>query len=163
MKSDGTIKHGSVRAETEVFVVAKYGSYSERFSVGKILVKSSEELLLEVIGGFELPKETNDDIVLPTRINGVDISWYSDDEDILSNSGKCYYVSKDTTLTISAFFSCGKSEKDVEYVIVIKPYTNQKRLQLALDEIELPYVVSGDIDLLEEYSYDTKSNMDIKS
>ena len=33
-------------------------------------------------------------------------------EDILSNSGKCYYVSKDTTLTISAFFNCGKSEKD---------------------------------------------------
>lgn len=157
LKSDGTIKHGSVRAETEVFVVAKYGSYSERFSVGKILVKSSEELLLEVIGGFELPKETNDDIVLPTRINGVDISWYSDDEDILSNSGKCYYVSKDTTLTISAFFSCGKSEKDVEYVIVIKPYANQKRLQLALDEIEIPYIVSGDIDLLEEYPYDTKA------
>ena len=157
LKSDGTIKHGKETVEVEVYVLAKCGSYSERISLGKVICKSSSVLVEEAISSIKLPKETNEDITLPTRINGVDIDWYSDFEDVLSNSGKCFYVSKDTVVTISAFFSCNDSDKDVEYSIVIKPYPNMKRLELAIEEIEIPYTVSSDIELKEDYSYDTKA------
>lgn len=153
INANGTLIHQDERKETEIFVIASFGGSSERISLGKVVIKSAKELINEVINSINVPQETDCDISLLKKINGVDIEWYSDDEDILSNEGKCSFVDEEKELIITAFFSCENEEIEKEYKIIVKPYSVKKRFELVLESIELPYNISSDIELKTEYSY----------
>ena len=157
IKEDGTFKHGTTTQETEIKAEITYKDYSKTYSFGNITIRSSVELVNEVIANLTLPTEVNEDIELPTFINGVSISWFSEESYVLTDEGKCYYVSSDTNVILTALFSCGSTDMDKEYTVVVKPYKDERRLELALETIELPAVISGNVELKEEYAYDTKA------
>lgn len=156
-KSNGEIIHLDKTIEREIFVIASYGVYSEKISLGKVLVKSALELLNEVVGEVNLPKETNDDLNLVSNINGVDIEWFSDDENVITNDGECMFVSEEKEVIIEAIFSCGNKDTILQYKVLVKPYSISKRFELIFDSINFSEKVSEDLDLKEEYPYEVKA------
>lgn len=95
IEKDGKLIHKDEKVETEIFVIANFGGSSKKISLGKVIIKSAKELIEEVISSINIPQEVDNDITLLEKINGVEIEWCSDDEDILSSDGKCNFVSEE--------------------------------------------------------------------
>ena len=157
LKSDGTIKHGTETKTCELKVTVEIAEYRETFVAGEIVSRSAKELVDEAVKNVIIPNEINDSITLPKMYNGVEIEWYSENEKVLDETGKCYYVESATDVVLTALFICDASDAEMEYNIKVLPYTNEKRLQLALDEITIEGTVSGNIELKDNYSYGTNA------
>lgn len=157
LKSDGTIKHGTETKTCELKVTVEIAEYRETFVAGEIVSRSAKELVDEAVKNVIVPNEINDSITLPKMYNGVEIEWYSENEKVLDETGKCYYVESATDVVLTALFICDASDAEMEYIIKVLPYTNEKRLQLALDEIIIEGTVSGNIELKDNYSYGTNA------
>ena len=157
LKSDGTIKHGAETKTCELKVTVEFAEYRETFIAGEVVSRSSKELVDEAVEKVIIPQEINDDIELPKKFNGVEIEWYSENEKVLDETGKCSYVESETDVIITALFICDNSDAEMEYTIKVMPYSNEKRIKLALEQVEIEGTVSGNIELKENYLYGTSA------
>ena len=127
-----------------------------------VRVKSIKSICQEAAGEIAIPKEINDDIDLPTEFGDIYIDWYTSNAEVLTNKGKCSYVSRATSVKLSAAFSYdyeknGEIETyyhDVDYVVRVLPYSFERRVNIVKDTIKFNERLSGKIVLPTTFDYD---------
>lgn len=127
-----------------------------------VSVLSIKTLCNEAASKVSLPKTINDDIELPTKIDKVDIEWYTSNPDILTKTGKCSYVSSDVSVKLSAAFSMDYEEDgevktyyyDVDYRVMVQPYSFEKRVNLIKDTIKFDESLHEKVSLPTTFDYD---------
>lgn len=127
-----------------------------------VTVISYRTLCVEAANKLNMPKTINDDIKLTTKIDDVNIEWYTSNSEILTKQGKCSYVSKAKTVTLGAGFSIDYEEKgetltyyyDVDYRIEVQPYSFEKRISLIKETIKFSDKIYGKVILPTTFEYD---------
>ncbi len=152
-QEDGTIIHPQEKTKVKVEAIVSLGNYQETMELIEVELISQEDVIDYVHESLTLPKEINDDIVLPKELMGLEIEWLVSDEKVLDSNGKCYYVEKAKTVTLTAAFTYLDACVLYDYEIVVNPYPVNKRLELAMAEIDIPSRVFEKLDLKETYSY----------
>lgn len=119
--------------------------------------KTSEEIIDEVIKGIKIPDVTSEDIELPDIVDGVLIDWTSSNRAVLSDKGEVYYTENIVLVKLYATFTHGDEDVDKTYVINVKPWSVERRIQEVFDSIEIESVVSSNLTLATEYKYGVKA------
>ena len=107
------------------------------------------------------PESINDDIELAKEIGAVKIDWDTNNKKVLTDQGKCAFVSEDTEVVLSAGFYVstadgGEYYYDVDYKLIVKPYSNERRLQAVKEKTTIPAKIYRNIALNTEFDYDVK-------
>lgn len=124
--------------------------------------------VLSIIGSAEkfikslnIPSEIDDNINLPTEHKNMEISWSTSNKYILTDKGVAAYVEEDTEVTL--YVTCLIYYNDEEYFyddrfeLVIKPYSDEKRVNLVYNSLSIPTETIDNIGLLSTYSYGVKA------
>lgn len=152
------------------------GSKKNEVFIIKLLSYKSiiEKTILEV----NVPSKTNTDIVLPLTCSSYDIvtiQWSTNNSKVLSKTGVCGYVSSETEVTLSASFYIEEDngdtyfyDKDINYKVIVEPYSSERVFALVAAEIAIPEKVSNSITLASSFAYDcsgtwTSNNENIMS
>lgn len=98
----------------------------------------------DIIAQIEIPTETETNILLPTLIDGVDITWVSSNEDIISNTGVVRRPTNDTLVSLVAKLKKGSSEKNVLYTIKVLK-TDLIDYEAILNQINLPFTTNNNL------------------
>lgn len=157
LTSEGIVTREFVDVVVRVEVVGQIGEVSITKEMGTIIIKSyGEEVFREVINNLTIPSEVSADILLPTLINNVRIVWVSSDKNILDQNGKYSYVAVDTYVTLSATFIFGNHDEYIDskdFIVLVKTYPKQVKLELVAETISLPSLVEGDLALPTSFNY----------
>ena len=127
-----------------------------------VTVKSIKTLCVEASKKVSLPNSINDDIELPSKIDNVDVEWYTSNSEVLTKTGKCSYVKTEQTIKLSAAFSMdyetdGEIDTyyyDADYRIKVLPYSFEKRVNLVKDTIKFNGRLYGKVELPTSFDYD---------
>lgn len=169
---DGTLMFPEEDTTVKVSVVAKCKEveFKKEFNV-KIL--SAENACKKAAEGISLPESINDNVEFVKEISAVKIDWDTSNNKVLKADGTCYFVSEDTEITIYAGFYVPLAEGgeyflDVEYNVVVKPYSNERRLKAVEEALDIPEKVYRNIALNTKFEYDvvgvwTSSNESVLS
>ena len=74
---------------------------------------------------LDLPKETRTDLVLPTEKLGLDITWSSSDEKVISPLGVLFGIAEDTPVVLTA--SIGDEQRDFKVTALARDITKNLR------------------------------------
>ena len=93
----------------------------------KILSKANSDLIVKYLDVFN--EEINSDITLDDEINGCSITWYSNNSDVISETGKYHMPYKATTITLKAVLTYKDSEitKECSFNVNPKSYRSLDR------------------------------------
>ena len=114
----------------------------------------AEAYVDDIIKSVVIPSEIMQDITLPIAIEGVDIKWKTTNTYLLTSEGKIverYASNKKVSLIATYYFH--NFSKEVTYNIVILGYTDDEKLQMEMDKISFPEMVSGNLDLKTNFNY----------
>lgn len=125
-------------------------------------------VVLSIIGTAEkfieslnIPSEIDDNIYLPTEYKNMEISWSTSNKYILTDKGVPAYVEEDANVTL--YVTCLIYYNDEEYFydgrfdITVKPYSDEKRVNLVYDSLSIPTETIDNIGLLSTYNYGVKA------
>ena len=125
-------------------------------------------VVLSIVGSAEkfieslnIPAEIDDNIYLPTEHKNMEISWSTSNKYILSDKGVPAYVEEDANVTL--YVTCLIYYNDEEYFydgrfdITVKPYSDEKRVNLVYDSLSIPTETIDNIGLLSTYNYGVKA------
>jgi len=121
-----------------------------------------------IIGGAEkfieslnIPTELNENINLPTEYENMEISWSTSNRYLLTDKGVPAYVEEDSEVTLYVtcviYYDDGEYFYDASFQITIKPYSDEKRVNTVLDNINIPTETENNLSLLKEYEYGVKA------
>ena len=113
----------------------------------KINQKDPHEVLTDSLNKVVLPEHISSDINLLSSIDGYAITWKSNDESIISNSGKISRKSYDQEVVISASISEGETVVSKDFKIIVDKIDPEEFLNNVLNQIIIPTTVSESIDL----------------
>lgn len=131
-----------------------------------VILLSYKTLCIKASEKIELPSSVNDDIELPEEIDGINIEWYSSNEQILSKLGKCSYVNSTQNIKMSAAFSIDYDDNsetktfyyDKDYDVAVNPYSFERRVEIVtdnivfkdtyFDKVPLPTTLDYDLDII---------------
>ena len=82
---------------------------------------------------LSLPTETRTDLVLPSSVFGLDITWSSSNEKVISSAGVLSRIDKDTPVTLTA--TIGSESRTFEVTALARDIT--KNLRYELDAIDM--------------------------
>ena len=124
-------------------------------SCSKCFNEEIEEITLAEVEGYinqcidevDIPSETVSDLDLPKNYNNVTIKWQTSNDYILSSNGEIVSrgVSNKYVYLIATYKYFGVSIEK-RYDITILGYTDQEKIKFAMDEIEIPEIISGSIE-----------------
>ncbi len=102
------------------------------------LIKAMQEQLdaekaKNALAMLELPTETRTDLVLPASKLGLDITWTSDNEQVISNNGVLYAITKDKDVTLTA--TIGEESREFPVKALARDIT--KNVRYTNDHIDL--------------------------
>ena len=133
--------------------------YTKEVNGIKVLsIVGSAEKFIESIG---IPTETDDNLELPTAYKNMEISWSTSNKYILTDKGVVSYVEEDAEVTL--YVTCLIYYNDEEYFydgrfnITVKPYSDEKRVNLVFDSLNIPTETIDNIGLLSTYNYGVKA------
>ena len=121
------------------------------------IMRSAEKF----IESLNIPSEIDDNINLPTEHKNMEISWSTSNKYILTDKGVPAYVEEDTEVTL--YVTCLIYYNDEEYFydgrfdLVVKPYSDEKRVNLVYNSLSIPTETIDNIGLLSTYSYGVKA------
>lgn len=124
------------------------------FEEEDIPMLDAEAYVDDIIKSVVIPSEIMQDITLPIAIEGVDIKWKTTNTYLLTSEGKIverYASNKKVSLIATYYFH--NFSKEVTYNIVILGYTDDEKLQMEMDKISFPEMVSGNLDLKTNFNY----------
>lgn len=124
------------------------------FEEEDIPMLDAEAYVDDIIKSVVIPSEIMQDITLPVAIEGVDIKWKTTNTYLLTSEGKIverYASNKKVSLIATYYFH--NFSKEVTYNIVILGYTDDEKLQMEMDKISFPEMVSGNLDLKTNFNY----------
>lgn len=127
--------------------------YEEEHKV-MIPKKTNEMYLDEGINALVLPEETSTNLTLPLEINNVTITWKSNTPSIITNEGIITRKDRDGKGKLTATFSYLGTTKTKQYEIKILRYTDSELIDLAIKLLEMPTIVSTNIELPAYIEYD---------
>ena len=113
------------------------------------------------IESLNIPSDIDDNINLPTEHKNMEISWSTSNKYILTDKGVPAYVEEDTEVTL--YVTCLIYYNDEEYFydgrfdLVVKPYSDEKRVNLVYNSLSIPTETIDNIGLLSTYSYGVKA------
>lgn len=110
--------------------------------------------ILTLTKDLTVVSETYENIVLPTHLNGVDITWKSSRTQYLTADGVVTRQVQDYTVTLTATFKYKGEELKKYYDVVIKGWTVEEKLQYVYDSLNFDSVLNNDLILMTEYDYD---------
>ncbi len=102
------------------------------------LIKTMQEQLdaekaKNALAMLELPAETRTDLVLPASKLGLDITWTSDNESVISNNGVLYAITKDQNVILTA--TIGEESREFPMKALARDIT--KNVRYTNDHIDL--------------------------
>jgi len=92
-----------------------------------------KEIAKNALATLDLPATTRTDLVLPTSRLGLDITWASDNEQVISNGGVLFSTTKDQDVTLTA--SIGEESRTFPIKVLARDIT--QNLRYANDHIDL--------------------------
>lgn len=114
----------------------------------------------EIIKKVQIPEETKENLVLPTLVDDVTITWSAANTKLISNTGIIKRGPSNVKTALTATFSFHQTEYSVEYKITILGYTIQEKLQIAMDTIYFPEIAYGDIEFSGVYIYGVRGSFE---
>jgi len=149
-KVNRTINNSSVQL-TFLFNHPNYKfSYTYTLNIASL---NNEEKIDYVINLINIPNETKNDLKLIKSLYGVSITWKSSNEDILTKEGSYQYPDNDTLVELTATFKYENFIKEKKYNILVKALSNKEKLDLVLNDINLPNTVLADLNLNTNFSF----------
>lgn len=124
------------------------------FEEEDIPMLDAEAYVDDIIKSVVISSEIMQDITLPIAIEGVDIKWKTTNTYLLTSEGKIverYASNKKVSLIATYYFH--NFSKEVTYNIVILGYTDDEKLQMEMDKISFPEMVSGNLYLKTNFNY----------
>lgn len=109
--------------------------------------------LQEVIESVSIPSETKENLQFLSKIDDVKVTWQPANTKLISTTGVIKRGAKNTNTSIRATFSFKGITQEVTYLITILGYTNQEKLQMAMDTVVIPEIASGNLVFHTVYSY----------
>lgn len=137
--------------DTEVTLTATISydkvKYSKEF---KVVVKAFDTTEMKnYLDSLTIPSETSEKIDLPTSYksnnNTYDISWKSNNEDILSNKGEIGISLKDTVVTLTAYIKIDNVTLSKNFEIKVLKSSNDQVLEILNDSIRVQKMANSDI------------------
>ena len=124
----------------------------------EITYSEVEEYINECISEINVPTETTTNIELPKTHNNVSIKWATSNEYILSSSGEIISrgISNKKVYLIATYKYFGVSIEQ-RYDITILGYTNQEKVNFAMEEVIIPDIISGNVEFDTTLSYGVKA------
>ncbi|HOE06777.1 MAG: C39 family peptidase [Bacilli bacterium] len=157
LTSKGIVTREFTDVTVHIAVTGSIGEVSVTKEMGSVIVLSyGQEIFTNVVNELTILEEVGGDIFLPTLINGVRIVWATSDKNILDKNGKYSYVPVDTYVTLSATLIFGEHDEYIdskEFIVLVKTYPNQTKLELVAENISFPSFVEGDLVLPTEFDY----------
>lgn len=115
---------------------------------------SAEEYVNDIIAQVVLPKEIKEDIVLPTKIEDVTITWKTSNSYLLSSKGNIIARSNSNKeVTLIATYMFDNFTKDVNYDIIILGYTDYEKLEMVMESLTFPQVVTENLNFNNTLGY----------
>ena len=137
--------------DTEVTLTATISydkvKYSKEF---KVVVKAFDTTEMKnYLDSLTIPSEISEKIDLPTSYkssnNTYDISWKSNNEDILSNKGEIGISLKDTVVTLTAYIKIDNVTLSKNFEIKVLKSSNDQVLEILNDSIRVQKMANSDI------------------
>ena len=137
--------------DTEVTLTATISydkvKYTKDF---KVVVKAFDTTEMKnYLDSLTIPSETSEKIDLPTSYksnkNTYDISWKSNNEDILSNKGEIGISLKDTVVTLTAYIKIDNVTLSKNFEIKVLKSSNDRVLEILNDSIRVQKMANSDI------------------
>ena len=137
--------------DTEVTLTATISydkvKYSKEF---KVVIKAFDTTEMKnYLDSVTIPSETSEKIDLPTSYksnnNTYDISWKSNNEDILSNKGEIGISLKDTVVTLTAYIKIDNVTLSKNFEIKVLKSSNDQVLEILNDSIRVQKMANSDI------------------
>lgn len=158
MSNDGMINKGF--ADQEVELVGTFVLNDESIQkTWKIIISkySDEEVVNNVLSKIEVPSETYENLTLPYEIDGVTLEWNSSRKAVLSNSGIITRSINDTSVSLTVTLKYGQSMISNSYIVIVKGFTTQEKLQKVCDLLVFDDTISSDLVLNSTYNYGVKA------
>lgn len=157
ISNDGKILYPKTNKNVKITVNAKAGD-KELSKDFELMVLSGPNACKKASLEIIFPESINDDIEIPNKVGTIEIDWLTSDKTILETNGKCHYVAEDTEVTLSAGFYVvlfdGKDYfYDVDYKIIVKPYSEERCLEAVEEKIAVPEKVYRNIALNTTFDY----------
>lgn len=118
---------------------------------GKIAV--NQEYINQQIKDFSLPTSINDDIILPSAYNGIDISWTSLTMDVISNDGKITKSSVSQNAKLRAAFTYDKVTINKDFSLIVEAFSNLERLNMVMEQFSFPSLINENLNLQTTLDY----------
>ena len=137
--------------DTEVTLTATISydkvKYTKDF---KVVVKAFDTTKMKnYLDSLTIPSEISEKIDLPTSYksnnNTYDISWKSNNEDILSNKGEIGISLKDTVVTLTAYIKIDNVTLSKNFEIKVLKSSNDQVLEILNDSIRVQKMANSDI------------------
>ena len=151
-----------IEDDTE-FIIKVTGTYKDKTleKSFNVIVKSLKTLCMEAASKLNVPKEINDDIKLVESIDGIEVQWYSSNEEVLTKKGKCSYVTEARTIKLEAGLAIDYEEDgevetyyyDASYRVTVLPYSFERRVNLVKDNIDIEKKIYTRINLPTRLDY----------
>ena len=160
LSKDGVVKCQGSDTEVQLSYVMSFThedkTYTSAEEVKTMKVLSKENALKTVAENFKFPDVIRGDMELPTELEGFAVQWDSSNNRLFSNKGKYTYTNDEVELTMTLTLIYGDDEAffDKDYKLIIGPYEDEKRIELASSAFELPKEVrTNSIALPTEFEY----------
>ena len=155
---DGTILFPETNTNVKISVVAKFNDLQVTKEFNLVILSAVNACKMAALE-INIPESINDDIEFVKEVGAVKIDWDTSDDEVLDMFGKCSFVSTDTEITIYAGYYVpladgGEYFYDVEYDVVVKPYSNERRLKAVEEKLQIPSKIYRNIALNTKFDYD---------
>lgn len=127
------------------------------------------EQLVDASKKVNIPTQITEDIDVPTSVDNISIYWKTSNANIITSSGEIKLRSAtNRKVSLYATYSYLSVEYEVEYKITILGYTDEEKIQIAIDKLEMPSIATGNIEFVTSLNYKvmatyTSSNPEIIS
>ena len=141
---DGKVKCQASDVDVEFSYVLSFSyegtDYTNSSVKRNIKVLSKENALKQVADNFKFPAVIRGDMELPTVLEGFNVQWDSSNNRLFSNKGKYTYTNEEVELTMTLTLIYGDDEAfyDKDFNLIIGPYEDEKRIELAAAAFDLP-------------------------
>lgn len=125
-----------------------------------LLSSCNNDILKEFSAQLELPSETTNDLELKSEYEfkgkTINVSWYSSNENAISNNGIVNYTEYDIIVDLIATMSYGENEMKKTFKVKVLGQNDDEVLEKAANSIIFPISISSDIKLPLSKTIDNK-------
>lgn len=166
--SEGKVFFKTEEQSVSLNVMLEYEDLIYEYQLGNFTVAalSTEDYLNYLFGQIIIPSATKADITLPNSIDGVKISWFSNNESALTKNGEWLFNEDNIDIELKAIILYKGKIFEKIFPITVLTISHQERLDKVMERIILPETVDSNLNLPISFDYGvtgywTSTNEDI--